>query len=136
MKFYKKFYNLKKGDVFLLPSRENLIEFGWNLDPISHSLIHPVSPVSITTYMFDKLGTLVTIDCKDNIFEGCYFITRVTYNYTWPIDLLNKQMTKYRITPDGCSKFLFEPCEEGMTPMDGYFICKYCGENMRKIHKK
>jgi len=124
-------YHFKPGDDFLLPSIKNLIELGWK-----HNICitHPVSPVSITSHMFDKLDTLVTIDCIDNIFEGCYFITKVTYNYTWPIDLLNKQMTKYRITPDGCSKFLFDPCEEGMTPIDGYFICKHCGENMRKIH--
>lgn len=128
-----KVYNFKKGDVFLLPSMKNLIELGWNHVHISHSIKHQDSLVTITPFMFDKLGTLVTIDCIDTIFDGCYFITKVTYNYTWPIDLLSKQMLNLRYTvPSPC--IFYANCEEGMTPIDGYFICKHCGENMRKIH--
>lgn len=123
-----KLYNFKKGDLFFLPSMENLIELGWkNNKHMTYSMKHPDSPVSIAPYMFGKLGTLVTIDCNDTINEGCYFITKVTFNYPWPIDLLSKQMLNY-FTSDGCS------CEEGMTPIGGYFICKYCGKNMKKIH--
>lgn len=24
-------------------------------------------------------------------------------------------------------------CEEGMTPLDGHFICKHCGDNLRSV---
>jgi len=130
-----KIYNFKKGDVFLLPSIENLIELGWKQDKSVHSITHPDSPVSITPYMFDKLGILVTIDAEDNYWEGCYFITKDTHNYTWPIDFLYMQMMKYLvpygITQDECAT----DCKEGITPISGYVICKYCGKNLRKIHK-
>lgn len=130
-------YNFKKGDVFLLPSFDNLIELGWKHNTWMDHINHPDSPVSIISHMFDKLGTLVTIDKNDAFYEGCYFITKVTYNYTWPIDLLYMQMMKtlvpfgIPITQDECATV----CKEGITPIAGYFICKYCGKNLRKIHK-
>lgn len=130
-----KIYNFKKDDVFLLPTKEDLIELGWNYNTRMDDINHPDSPVSIIAHMFDKLDTLVTIDQKDNYYEGCYFITKVDYNYTWPIDLLYMQMIKtlvpfgIPITQDECDTV----CKEGITPILGYFICKYCGKNMRKI---
>lgn len=122
----------KKGDKYLLPTSDELKKIGWrtlyNSKDFTPYLQYKNIPI-INCDMISFLGTCVTI--KDRSVTGCYTILEDVY--FWPLEVFDE--TRYRISPDGCLKFLFEPCEEGITPIDGYFICKHCGENMRKIHK-
>lgn len=117
--------------MFMLPTRHELVKFGW-IDRFG-CLTHPDSPITIVSNMFSILGTEITIKSKDKDFDGCYGVEEDPWNFTWCIDLLDKQMNEYLYGTMKSATYCNNVCEEGMTPIFGYFICKYCGKNMRKI---
>lgn len=121
----------KKGDQYLLPTFEQLVGWGWKpvYDPntfeptLQHWINSHKCNIYISCEMMKLLGTVITI--KDG---GSHFGSYLDkLSYFWPLGLFDKQRGEVVVAGVQCD------CEEGMTPIDGYIICKHCGNNIREI---
>lgn len=115
---------LTKGTKFIVCGHEELKNLGWNFDPggggESYYRHHNFPGNSITHGMIEKYqGKTLTI-VKGWVQEGWYIVE--DNGWAWPA------ATFLMLPPT-----LDHTCEEGITPIDGWFICKQCGTNLRII---
>jgi len=81
-------------------------------------------PISLP--MMANEGKTFTIKEPYNHCENWYYVEENTW--IWPVaTFMTAFMTQ--IGPFGVG----HTCEEGMTPICGWFICKHCGTNLSKI---
>lgn len=125
----EKMENRKKGDLIKIPTLEELESDGWLWYNGGTSIYHP--DLSVVNYRmgedmqkyFGKTVTLIGIDLIING-HNLYGIEEDNENWRWCFDFFDER----RPLP-AC----FFNHEEGMTPIDGWFICKTCGTNLREI---
>ncbi len=118
----------KKGTKFTICSRDELIGKGWHetyktkggIDPLHHD---DFPGDSINNDMLSQKERVLTVDFPLSNKDGWY--TVLENNFNWPVatflelnvaDLINCHV-----------------CIEGMTPIDGWFICKNCGTNLKEV---
>ncbi len=114
-----------KGTKFTICDHHELKEKGWtqaknkdyfNLDFGNHTI--PLLWSMIANWQ----GRILTVLCESHLIERWY---QVEENFClWPVATFLKET---ELTHPKCE------CQEGMTPIDGWFICKHCGTNLREI---
>ena len=119
----------KKDDPIYIPTYVELKFLGWkDKKAIDYGVFHDdFEPQSFIIHekMYNEYGgTLVTVDSPFGS-NGLYWINEDNGQWSWPLDLLNKQWIDYH----GACCFH----EEGMTAINGWIICKLCGDNLREI---
>jgi len=71
----------------------------------------------------DFEGDILTIKDKSHR-PNWYYVEEEDY-FIWPVFTF--------LEGDKFLNILKHKCIEGMTPLDGWFICKTCGDNLREI---
>ncbi len=128
--------NFSGGAKFYMPTYDELIKLGWQdathitLDKgLWHEDIGNRNFIIHETMYNDFGGTWVTIDFPlTSHSDGLYRIIEDDSNWCWPLYVLHEQWNNYNFMQGiTCNH------EEGITPIDGWFICKHCGDNLREI---
>ena len=120
-----------KGDIVRIPTLEELESVGWEWYIGGKTIYHP--DFEVPNYMMGEemrkwLGKTVTITGIDATVKGhnLYGIEEDGESWRWCFDFFDELLVnevKY-----GCPGH-----EEGMYPIDNWFICKHCGDNLREI---
>lgn len=121
--FLSKFLN---GTKFVVCNHEQLKKKGWKLSSGSgkKATFYPgdythkdftCGGIIQWEMIEDWQGKTLTVSGIASKYIRWYFVEE--NSYMWPVD-----------------QFLsLHTCIEGMTPIDGWFICKTCGDNLREI---
>jgi len=112
----------KKGTKFTVCSFDDLLKKGWY--SFIFGLNHDDFPdCSVTKTMIDEYeGETLTVDFVDSNLhrqKKWYHVNENTW--VWPV------ATFLETVDDD------HTCKDGMTPIDGWFICKTCGTNLRTV---
>ena len=113
----------KHGTKFVVSSREELIKRGWTiLKGGSVGKVHLYSEdfgesISVNVLKIHE-GRTLTVDYESEIFSDWYWVQENCFR--WPVGTFLE------------TNFIHQ-CIEGMTPIDGWFICKTCGINLKEI---
>ncbi len=114
------FKMIKAGTTFTICSHEELIKKGWVYD--RHYVHEDFPHNSITDYMIGKNeGKVLTVTFSVRGQTNWYRVEE--NNCYWPVATFLSDL----------SKTTAHICEEGMTPIYNWFICKHCGANLREI---
>ncbi len=120
----------KKGDPVYFPTYVELKLLGWKDNTGNYGLLHDdcnSKSFIIHKKMYILGGRIVTVDVPVSEYtEGLYHVKEDKNSWSWPLDILNEQWINY-------NKSSSHIHEEGMTPIDGWFICKTCGTNLKEI---
>lgn len=122
----------KIGIKFKVCSHDQIIKNGWTLKaPVpghsgGYEHIHFPGAQLTKEMIDDNEGQILTV--KEDDFAPIYGADNwysVEENlWVWPVDtFLETKIIDFTHT-----------CEEGMTPILGWFICKTCGDNLREIN--
>lgn len=122
-----------KGTKFIVCSRDELIEKGWYKTDFwsagaspnpSSSLSHDDFPGdTVNDDMLSKCDEFLTVDYLLPGKTGWYTVTENSFN--WPVATFLESNKEPEINA--------HVCEEGVTPIDGWFICKFCGTDLKEI---
>jgi len=113
-----------EGYQFLMCSHDELIEKGWELE--NYEYFHDDFPGNVISEdMLDYEGQILTVK-KESAIKNWYHIDDDDYSWTWPVATFMPVANILILAPDHI-------CEKGMTPIDGWFICKTCGTNLKQI---
>lgn len=113
--------NYLEGYKFIVSSHEEILKNGWVLGLGDTSYSHEGFPkcVILTSMITRCQGQTLTVDFETN--KHWYMVKE--NNWEWPVGtFLAGKISE----PD-------HKCVEGMTPLDGWFICKICGTNLEEI---
>ncbi len=113
---------IKEGTTFTICSHHELIKKGWIYRKDVSEYIHDDFPDNIISYrMIDENeGKILTV--KSSVQKDWYGVKENTFY--WPV------ATFLEIDLPKSSS---HTCQEGMTPIYNWFICKICGDNLREI---
>lgn len=119
--------NFKKGTKFIVCGHEKLMDLGWWEDDDEHYYHDDFQACSITFKMIEENeGKTLTVTGKDPALDNelavWLWYTVAENKYVWPV-------STFIIVSDTND----HACVEGMTPLDGWFFCKICGDNLRTI---
>ena len=121
----------KKGTKFVVCGHDELIDRGWKYSIPAHWYSHEDYPESyiVKPMIEDYEGETLTVESLNlNVKPKVWYFVREN-SFFWPVpSLLNEN-----IADDFGSICERDTCIEGMTPLDGWFICKNCGDNLRTI---
>jgi len=107
---------IKNGTKFTVCNHEELMKKGWFKPSRSGSYEHNDYNGVITQKMIDQNhGKTLTVNGHIN--QNWYSVEE--NDWQWPVDVFDEVNGHLHI--------------EGMTPIDGWFICKTCGDNLREI---
>lgn len=113
------------GFQFLMCSRDELVEKGWEEE--DEQYFHDdFSGNCISEDMLDFEGRVLTV-ANEMAIDNWYLIEEDDSYWSWPVATFMPASDVLLVTPSG------HACEEGMTELGGWFICKHCGTNLRKI---
>ncbi len=116
----------KKGQKFKVCGHDELLKKGWKQDgPPSSAFEHKDFPESVIVTNMLKSYTGKTLTVKKRDYKTNWYYVEEN-KYIWPVATF--EIATFEIT-FGCS----DGCKEGITPIDGWIICKTCGTNLRKI---
>lgn len=118
------------GTKFLVCGHEELMDKGWweddeiNVHSEGNYYHDDFQACSITFKMIrENEGKTLTVTGYDPFLDKTLasrtWFTVAENPYVWPVS------TFLRVS--------HHTCEEGMTPIDGWFICKICGDNLKEI---
>lgn len=115
----------KKGTKFTVCSIDELLKKGWTEDRRGY-FVHSEFPGSIINprMIKDHQGETLTvvgrapIDVLTTISQWWYTVEE--NKWQWPIATFIEETE-------------IHACKEGMTPIDGWFICKICGTNLSTV---
>lgn len=120
---------IKIGTKFVVCGYEELMDLGWwtkddEVSPDGHYYHDAFQSCSMTFKMIteNEGNTLTVTGCDhflDKALSSCTWYTVAENMYVWPVVTFLRRST--------------HACEEGMTPIDGWFICKICGDDIREI---
>lgn len=129
----------KKGTKFTPCNHKQLIENGWydtvGLPPsiapaIPTSLHHldfpgdSINDDMLSIALSQKEELILTVDELQLYKTGWYSV--IENNFNWPVaTFLESNKVAEMINA--------HVCEEGQTPIFGWFICKFCGTNLKEI---
>lgn len=124
-----------KGTKFIVDIHKELEKKGWTLGYGYHSeYTHDDFNGVLTWQMIETYGgkALTVKDLAVWSFlkhqEHDKWYTVEENKHQWPVSVF-LEITEKSNFLDGC----IGGCIEGMTPIDGWFICKTCGDNLREI---
>jgi len=119
----------KKGTKFTVFSHKDFCNKGWHLDSTGNHYSHDDFPFcSVSCMMVDNyVGQILTVVGEDNLREDWYNVDECKY-YIWPVATFLADSDE-SFTISGSD----EGCKEGITPINGWIICKVCGKDLRKI---
>lgn len=124
MKFYK-------GHKFTVCSLEELCKDGWGQGAPALSTkrySHKDFPKYLLPpedIMSKYEGKTLTVDKISTFAKNCYWVEENIWE--WPVAAFDEM--EYEVKT-------IHVCIEGMTPIDGWFICKHCGMDLRRINEK
>ena len=115
----------KKGFEFTVCGHDELLKRGWKWDPNNHNYEHPdFKYYIIQQYMIEdhENETLTVVE----MFSDEWYNVEEN-NFHWPV-------ASFVGTGDftisfGCD----DGCEEGSTPINGWIICKKCGDDLKLV---
>lgn len=127
----------KEGTKFEVCSEAELIKKGWVLeksvssggvgyyyhDDFTTSTGNQGPPIS--TQMITHEGSTLTIKEEYSQIKNWYYVEENTY--IWPAATFLEEAITIGVVISN------HECSEGITPIDGWFICKNCGKDLRKI---
>lgn len=110
---------IAKGTKFTVCSHDELYAKGWSQD-IGGNYYHKDFPLNtiLSTMIQNFKGETLTVDCESFI-TGWYQVEESSR--LWPVGAFINEIIDFS-----------HKCEEGMTPIDGWVICKICGANLRR----
>lgn len=118
------------GTTFKVCDHEELLKKGWILQthraPKKRTYEHEdFKKGGVITYSMieDNQGQTLTIIGASINFLYWYYVKE--NNNLWPVATF--------LETDTINTLLCSKCVEGQTPILGWFICKICGHNLRKI---
>lgn len=118
-----------KGTKFIVCGHDELLKKGWMHVPngiFSDTYLHddfpgcPINAVMIKDYEGQTLTT--NEDCRR---DDWYHVDEESF-WIWPV-------ATFLLIGTFVDDENEHTCEEGMTPIDCWFICKTCGTNLRQI---
>jgi len=119
----------KNGTQFIVCTHEELEKKGWKLSSgvVTGAFKGDYSHRDFTCggiiqweMIEDWKYSTLTVKGIATSYIRWYFVEE--NNYLWPVDQFMLTTVPY-----------LHNCIEGMTPIDGWFICKTCGDNLREI---
>lgn len=124
----------KEGTEFVVCGHDELIKKGWIYSKAGRHYRHDDS---LDTYIVKQMiedfeGETLTVESLNLKVDPKVWYFVKENGFFWPVWTFLKDNI-------GCSRFDFDSicegdtCIEGMTPLDGWFICKKCGFNLRTI---
>lgn len=114
---------IKNGTKFKICTHEELMKKGWAQDgSTSQSSYEHEDYHGVITFMMIENNQGKTLTVKAHHRQNWYAVEE--NEYMWPVNEFEEIFFKVNI-----GHF----CIEGMTPIDGFFICKTCGNNLREI---
>jgi len=110
------------GYKFIVSSHDKLITDGWHQGMQGSSYSHAGFPkcVMLTKMITKHHGETLTVRYES--LKDWYFVEE--NKWEWPVGTF---LTGREILETN------HECVEGMTPIDGWFICKTCGTNLKEI---
>ena len=130
--------NYKKGHIFIVPTLDELLQSGCTeRTPGKYS--HPDVPGGYLTIgvALSCGGRVLTIKDGPNI-DGFYSAVE-TNNWLFHVEFCQQIVAAVwhgaQSTSPACesSSKPNHTCTPGMTPVDGWTICKHCGKNLKKF---
>lgn len=113
---------LTQDTKFVVCGHEELKTLGWKLQPAyGWCYYHDNFPGNYITYTMIEKYQGKTLTITSCVQEHWYNVKEDRDRWAWPVATFLMLPTVIHI------------CEEGMTPIDGWFICKYCGSNLKEI---
>ena len=112
---------IKKGTKFTVCDHDDLLKRGWHKDCMDY--LNDDFPDNWISYTMIENWQGKTLTVKGLAYGCSEWYSVEENNFTWPIATFLGDMVS---TKD-------HKCEEGMTPIDDWVICKTCGDNLRKI---
>lgn len=127
--------NFFKGHTFKVCSLDELINSGWSKGlhrgkRYSHKDFarYVLPPDEI---MRKLEGKTLTVDKKSTFAQNCYWVKDNIWE--WPVAAFEDIAGNLVVTKNIKT---IHVCIEGMTPIDGWYICKHCGMDLRRINEK
>ncbi len=119
----------KKGQKFKVCGHDELLKKGWIHDSGNCKYSHEDFPnCSINEQMIEDFeGETFTV--KANSHRDDWYIVEEEDSFIWPV----ATFLTVHDCDDGIILSCEDGCEEGMTEIDGWIICKHCGTDLRKI---
>lgn len=116
----------KEGTKFTVCSRTELKNKGWRREAGNLQYTHDDFPKCVLSFeMLDNhSGQTLTVYKEDPARENWYTVSENTH-YIWPVATFLEE-----VASSGSSD---HECEEGMTEIFGWMICKTCGKDLRQI---
>ena len=115
---------IKEGTTFTVCSHKELTEKGWYFVGAGNHYIKDDWPGNSITYdmIEDNKGNILTV--KNDTYKKSWFSVEEN-SYWWPVSVFLETEPEFWLN--------FHTCEEGQTPIFGWFICKHCGINLKEI---
>lgn len=114
------------GYKFIICSHDELIEKGWEKE--YQGYFHDdFKGNCLAIKMLEYEGRILTVKNEAPILD--WYIIQEDYAWTWPVATFTPAADIIRF------QSYSHTCEEGMTELGGWFICKHCGTNLRQIIK-
>ena len=124
----------KKDTKFIVCSEAELIKKGWVLKHPGY-YYHDDFPSDrggagppISSAMVSLAGDTLTVLEKYTYTKNWYQVRENTW--IWPVATFLEETTQNSIS--GCA-ILEHECKDGITPINGWVICKTCGKDLRQI---
>jgi len=114
--------NIKRGTKFTVGSFDDLEKNGWTQDS-DGDYIHPdFSGCMIISHMIkNNEGKTLTVRALTSWANGWYSVHENSQH--WPVATFLSEESSICLRTGHL-------CEQGMTPIDGWIICKICGVNL------
>lgn len=117
----------KKGTKFKVCGHDELLLRGWKYNKISEWYSHKDfgSSFIVSDMLLKYEGQTLTVRSLNDTHTAkvWYFVNE--NSYFWPVGTFLIDIA------DVVS--ICDTCEEGATPIFGWFICKTCGDNLRTV---
>lgn len=116
-----------QGYKFIICSHDTLLKDGWilNAGGISYSHVSFSKCVILKSMIKQCYGEILTVERE----TSSRWYTVKENNWEWPVATFAWPVATF-------GKEILETdheCVEGMTPINGWFICKTCGTNLEEI---
>jgi len=127
----------KEGTKFTVCSPDEILKKGWTIfhwQGYQKCYEHINFPKNRIIYSELEKYQSQTLTVKAQVYTDWYRVEEENWN-VWPVAtfllplLKDEEITGWRGICEG------DTCIEGMTPIDGWFICKTCGTNLTEIIK-
>lgn len=113
----------KKDTKFTVCNHDELLKRGW-IDNNGFSYAHPEFSGKVITYSMIETCQGKTLTVIDTTFPLRWYLVEENV-WLWPVATFIEEVELNICSQNGC--------QEGMTPIDGWMICKICGANLSVV---